>query len=368
MKRWICIVLVLLILTGCSQSQLRVENREFGHAQQQFGQVQEISLFMVGDALLHGAVYHQVLQSDGSYDFSEMMAVLGDIVPNYDLSFYNQETVLGGVELGLSSYPRFNSPQEFGDTMVEIGFNLVALANNHTLDKNAQGVMNSLDYWQQHEHIMTAGSYRSQEHRDVIDIREINGITYTMLSYTYGTNGIPIPQGQDYLVNVYTKEMLEEDIARVRDQVDFLIVSMHWGSEYTHTPTALEVEAANWLADLDVDLVIGHHPHVIQPVTWIDDTLVYYSLGNLVSAQDGINKLIGLMGAVQVNELSVGNFSHVYLSDPKADLIFTSYDSSYQDLHLKTFDQLPESYQDIYDEYIQIIKDGDESVIIGGIK
>ena len=143
-----------------------------------------------------------------------------------------------------------------------------------------------------------------------------------MLSYTYGTNGIPVPNGKDYLVNVWPtnlsindpsrdteyqayKEQVKKDIETVRSQVDVLMVAMHWGVEYTHEPTAYEKDSAKFLADNNVDIVIGAHPHVIQPVTWIDDTLVIYSLGNFVSAQlqdQNYNKMVGLMTSVNITK------------------------------------------------------------------
>ena len=121
--------------------------------------------------------------------------------------------------------------------MMDLGFNLVSLANNHTLDRGEQAILNSLDYWS-NQNALTAGSYSSFDDREELRVREINGIRYTLLSYTYGTNGIPVPEGKEYLVNVYTDEMLTEDIAKARGEVDVLMVAMHWGEEYTHEPTA----------------------------------------------------------------------------------------------------------------------------------
>lgn len=364
MKKLIIGLCLLLGLMGCGTEK---ESGAIVPIFHDFVTKSEASLFMVGDALLHGAVYKQAQTSDGSYDFSEMTSVLGEIAPKYDLRFYNQETILGGTEIGLSTYPRFNSPQEFGDAMMSYGFNLVSLANNHTMDRNQEGIDLSLDYWA-NQNVMTAGSYASWDDRDQLDIRSVNGISYTLLAYTYGTNGIPIPEGKEYLCNVYTKEMLIEDINRVREQVDVLMVSMHWGVEYTHTPTAEQKEIAKLLADLGVDIVIGHHPHVIQPVEWIDNTIVYYSLGNLISAQDGIMRTIGLMGALTIEKVETPLGVNILIKEPKADLIFTNYDNGYRNLKIKTFDQLDASYQSIYDEYTKVITRLDDSIIVGGIK
>ena len=281
-----------------------------------FAATKELNLIMAGDALLHASVYNDAKQENGSYDFSKMLTAL-EVAKKYDLAFYNQETILGGVELGLSTYPAFNSPQEFGDNMLSLGFNLISLANNHTLDRGEKAVRSSLAYWKG-KHAVTAGSYDSFKERNNIQIQQKNGITYALLAYTYGTNGIPLPKGKEYLVNVYTKKMLKDDIENIRKKVDFLMVSMHWGIEYDFTPSQEQRDLAKFLADLGVDLIIGTHPHVVQPAEWIGDTLVYYSLGNLISGQRGTNKRIGMLGSVHITKIQDGK---VKLSNRRAELI-----------------------------------------------
>ncbi len=260
-----------------------------------------LKIVMVGDALLHKSVYEDA-RTDSGFDFTPMLESIASLLKPYDVRFYNQETILGGTQLGLSTYPVFNSPQEFGDSMLKLGFNLVSLANNHTLDKGERGVMAMLEYWRNAESkrsdLLTAGSYRSAQERATPRIMCKNGITYTMLAYTYGTNGIPLPKGKEYLVNVYTKQMLLEDIRAVRDKVDLLIVSMHWGIEYEHSPSNEQRELAQFLAKNGADIIIGNHPHVIQPIEMIGNAFVVYSLGNFLSGQKGLAKnisaLIGL--------------------------------------------------------------------------
>lgn len=247
------------------------------------------------------------IESDLSirYDFDKMFVCIAPIIKHYDLTFYNQETILVGKELGLSSYPMFNSPQEFGDTMLKLGFNLIS-ANNHTLNKGERGVVSMLEYWHKQQtkylELYIAGSYQSFEDRNTPKIFEKNGITYAMLAYTYGINGIMLPLGKEYLVNVYTKQMLQSDIESIRPKVDLLIVSMHWGIEYEFAPSEEQKNIAKMLASLGVDLIIGNHPHVIQPIEWIDHTLVVYSLGNFISGQKGTNKRIGILASVKVEK------------------------------------------------------------------
>ena len=329
-----------------------------------FAATKELNLIMAGDALLHASVYNDAKQENGSYDFSKMLTAL-EVAKKYDLAFYNQETILGGVELGLSTYPAFNSPQEFGDNMLSLGFNLISLANNHTLDRGEKAVRSSLAYWKG-KHAVTAGSYDSFKERNNIQIQQKNGITYALLAYTYGTNGIPLPKGKEYLVNVYTKKMLKDDIENIRKKVDFLMVSMHWGIEYDFTPSQEQRDLAKFLADLGVDLIIGTHPHVVQPAEWIGDTLVYYSLGNLISGQRGTNKRIGMLGSVHITKIQDGK---VKLSNPRAELIYTYYNTHFKDLKLMWFNELDNNilpnYKSIYKEYMNIITQGKQEIQAG---
>lgn len=161
-----------------------------------------LTLVMVGDNLIHDKIYKEFKTSTG-YDFSPMLSYMKDIIPLYDLAYYNQETILGGSELGLSGYPAFNSPYEAGDNMIDIGFNLVSLATNHTLDRGKIAIKNSLNYWSKKSEVLTSGSYLSLNERNKSNIKTKNGISYAMLNYTYGTNGISIPNGENYLVNVW---------------------------------------------------------------------------------------------------------------------------------------------------------------------
>ena len=160
------------------------------------------SLVMVGDGLIHGAVYSDAYHN-GKYDFYSMLSEMKPIISSYDLAFYNQESILGGSELGLSSYPRFNSPYEVGDAFVDAGFNLVSLATNHTMDSGEKAILASREYWDSKSDVLAVGSYSSTDDRDKVRIVTKNNIRYTMLNYTYGTNGISVPSGKEYLVNVW---------------------------------------------------------------------------------------------------------------------------------------------------------------------
>ncbi len=232
------------------------------------------------------------------------------------------------------------------------------------------------------------GSYDSEERQNEPIIKEKNGITYTMLNYTYGTNGIPVPAGKEYLINVWPtdltindperdtkyqeyKKQVKQDIEKVRDKVDVLIVAMHWGVEYTHVPTAYQEDEAKFLADQDVDIIIGTHPHVIQPVKWIDDTLVFYSLGNFISAQyqdDNYNKMVGLMSSLKITKTQKGNDVNISIEDINNELIFTYYNkSTWRDFKVIPFSnpdikKYLSNYSSIYERYKNIVQKYDSTM------
>ncbi len=289
----------------------------------------QLSLFMVGDALIHSAVYQDAKLSDGTYDFKPMLELIKPISSKYDLAYYNQETVLGGTELGLSNYPRFNSPYEVGDAFIDAGFNMVSLATNHTMDKNEEGVINSVNYWKKHkDKVVYSGQWISAEEREkeVSQVYEKNGIKYAFLSYTIWTNGLETPVGKEYLNNVYSEEKAASDIAKVKDKADIIIVAMHWGTEYSLGVDYKQDEIAKFLSNQGVQLIIGAHPHVVEPVEWINDgkTFVIYSLGNLISDQEGNERLTGLMMSVDIKKkVDIDDKVTVTVENPRAELTYT---------------------------------------------
>lgn len=330
--------------------------------------VTEVSLIMVGDALIHNGVYNDAYEN-GTYDFNYLFNELNATFKNYDLKYYNQETILGGVELGLSSYPLFNSPFEVGDAFVNAGFNLVSLATNHSLDKGESGLLNSLNYWKNQDSVLSAGSYESEKERITPQIKEMNGITYTLFSYSTLTNGLSIPDGKDYLFDLYEENKVKEDIERVRDKVDVIMVAMHWGSEYTHTPTEEEIKIANYLAELGVDIIIGTHPHVIQPIDFIGNTMVVYSLGNFVSSQVGIDRLVGLMASVTIRkEVNLGG-TKITLEKPTAELVYTKKATGNKPKQFmlypfsKLTNEILPDYQKYYEYYMNIVTKNNKDII-----
>lgn len=344
-----------------------------------------ISLIMAGDNLINDKLYNAAKKDDGSYDFKSMYSYIKDIVKNYDLAYYNQETILGGSEIGVSSYPAFNSPYEVGDATIDTGFNLVSLATNHTLDRGEKAIINSLNYWNNKSNVLTSGSYLSNNDRNKVNIKEVNNITYTMLNYTYGTNGIKVPEGKEYLVNIWPctgnnpdndtkyqeyKEVVKKDILRVRDKVDLLIVAMHFGVEYTHVPTNYQIDMAEFLSSLGVDIIIGTHPHVIMPITYINDTLVIYSLGNFLSAQDtnnDYNTTVGLLSSIKITKnIDKDNNSSIKLSDLNNELIYTTNKDGYKIIPFSNPDikDYLNDYERVYNKYANIVRSIDSSINI----
>lgn len=347
-----------------------------------------ISLIMAGDNLINDKLYNAAKKGDGSYDFKSMYSYIKDIVKNYDLAYYNQETILGGSEIGVSSYPAFNSPYEVGDATIDTGFNLVSLATNHTLDRGEKAIINSLNYWNNKSNVLTSGSYLSNNDRNKVNIKEVNNITYTMLNYTYGTNGIKVPEGKEYLVNIWPctgnnpdndtkyqeyKKVVKEDILRVRDKVDLLIVAMHFGVEYTHVPTNYQIDMAEFLSSLGVDIIIGTHPHVIMPITYINDTLVIYSLGNFLSAQDtniDYNTTVGLLSSIKITKnIDKDNNSSIKLSDLNNELIYTTNKDGYKIIPFSNPDikDYLNDYERVYNKYANIVRSIDSSININSL-
>ena len=342
-----------------------------------------LDMIMVGDALIHDKIYNDA-KTGNTYDFKKMISLIKPITSKYDVAYYNQETILGGKGIGLSAYPMFNSPYEVGDAMIDAGFNLVSLATNHTMDRGTKAIQNSRKYWDSKKDVLAVGSYTSQASRDEVHIVKKNNITYTMLNYTYGTNGINVPK--KYLVNVWPvkgsnpktdtayqnyKKQVKQDIEKVRGKVDVVMVAMHWGIEYTYTPNSYQKDMAAYLSSLGVDIIIGTHPHVVQPIEWIGDTLVIYSLGNFISAHEIINQgnRVGLMASVQIIKKKNENGEYdITITNPNNQLIYTYYTSNYKNIKVIPFSQMStkylSNYKSVFNKYANIVKKLDKNVVV----
>lgn len=266
----------------------------------------EITLIMVGDILLHTPVAKSAETEDGSYDFSAVFENVKEEISEADLALVNQEVIIGGSQLGVTGYPSFNAPFELGDALDEAGFDVILHATNHTLDKGKRGLLNCLDFWQEnYPEKAVLGIHGSKEDQEEIYVYEQDGIRIAILNYTYGTNGIALPKDMPYGVDLLERDRVVSDLQKAEELADFVIVCPHWGTEYTLQETSVQREWAQLFADNGADLVIGTHPHVIEPVKWVDNTLVYYSLGNFVNwtsgTREGVaNRMVGGMASVSI--------------------------------------------------------------------
>ena len=295
-------------------------------------EVYKLKLLATGDGLIHSVIYRSYYKN-GVYDFTDAVKYVKDIVKDYDIAYYNQETPTGDDSIAYSGYPMFYTPSAYVDAMQDVGFNTVSLASNHSLDKGEKGVLNTIKYFKT-TNMLYNGMNDSEKMRNNFTIKEKNNITYTMLSYTTKTNGLSTPKGKEYLINIYDKEQVKKDIEAIRDKVDVLIVAMHWGIEYINMPNDEEKEIAEYLSSLGVDIIIGNHPHILQPITKIGDTIVMYSLGNFISNQYGgtngdWNKLIGFMATLDITK-TVTKDKNVKMTFDNlgGELIFTKYNGN----------------------------------------
>ena len=236
-----------------------------------------VTLCMVGDVLLHTPVEEACRMDDGSYDFTGIFDGTRDAISEYDLALVNQEVIIGGEELGVSGYPAFNAPYAIGDALHDAGFDIVLHATNHVMDKGMKGIDNCLHYWESaHPDVEVLGIHDSPEDRDHISIITVNGIDVAFLNYTYGTNGIAIPNDRSFCVDLMSEDRVLSDLARAEAEADFTVVCPHWGTEYRLEPDASR-----------------------------DGTLVYYSPGNFVNWTSGTgegtaNRMVGGMATVEI--------------------------------------------------------------------
>ncbi|MBP5192985.1 MAG: CapA family protein [Eubacterium sp.] len=345
----------------------------------------EISIIMVGDLLVHKAVYESGIREDGTLNYDHLFTNVSDDIKKADIAVINNEVIYGGNDIGYRDYPEFNVPTEIGDAVYNAGFNVILHASNHTLDQGTEGIENCLEFWNTSHpdamilgiHGLESGNYteaeeaekqdseeksytdteeagkqdsegksytdteesgkqdsegksytdmtesgESEQRREIRDftIYEKNGIKIAMLNYTYGLNGKSLPDKMSYMIDLMdetSKDKIREDIRKARELSDAVIVFPHWGTEYSFEVDESEKEWAEFFADEGVLLVIGSHPHVVEPIEWIEGRegnkmLCYYSVGNYISSQTNADAMLGLMAKVKIGRDKDGN---VVISD-----------------------------------------------------
>lgn len=248
-------------------------------------------LMVVGDIMMHAPQIEAGWTEEG-YNFSHFFEEVKSILQKADLAMGNLETTLGGPEKGFSGYPRFSAPDELVTALKEAGFDLLTTANNHALDTGTDGLLRTIEQIEK-AGLKRTGTFRSPEERDAPLVITHDQITLAVLAYTYGTNGIPVPKGKEYLVNLLDEDLVRKDLARARGMADFVAVCVHFGDEYQREPNQTQKTWVDNLFLWGADLIFGSHPHVLQPYEQrrveregvLHNGLVIYSLGNFISNQ-----------------------------------------------------------------------------------
>lgn len=252
-----------------------------------------------GDNIIYGTkdARSKAVPGGRELNYKPHYAPVADIIENADIAFINQETVMCGDGYALSYYPMFNSPQDAGYDLVELGYDVINIATNHMLDKGADGLEKTIEFWKNMD-VLMIGGYENEEDYDDIRILEKDGLKIAFLSYTYGTNGLTKSPYSDVVIPYIDDEDIVRQTALAKEKADLVFVSVHWGIEGSFVPNEEQEETAQLFADNGVDVIIGHHPHVIQPVEWLtgkdgNRTLCVYSLGNFMAEQAYDYNMVG---------------------------------------------------------------------------
>ncbi len=253
----------------------------------------------IGDVMCHNTQYFDAYQKEtDSYDFSYVFEDISSYIKTSDITIGSLETSFAGKERGYSNYPTFNSPDALAYDLKKLGIDVLSTAGNHCLDMGFSGLSRTIDVLNDAD-ISHLGTYQTQEDRDKILFKYIKGVKIAFVNYTYGTNGIPVPSGKEFCVNLIDKDLIKKDIENAKSQdADIIVACMHWGTEYRTTANSEQEELADFLFQNGVDIILGNHPHVLEPmekrtVTLEDGTIkdgfVIYASGNFICDQNAEN-------------------------------------------------------------------------------
>lgn len=288
MKKIVTLLFICFFLTSCSAVSKQNYSVSTGEA---LPIVREAKLAVVGDIMVHDYQYQEAYNpSTGTYDFMHNFQDVKKYFDGYDLVLGNLESTFGGTGRSYSSYPCFNTPDAFLDAVKDAGFDILTTANNHCMDTGKAGLIRTLDKLDE-AGIAHMGTYRSAEDRDKILYQNVNGINFAFLSYTYGTNGIAVPDA--YLVNLIDEDQMVADIKKARERADVVVVMPHMGNEYETYPKEVFQKWADLMILSGADIILASHPHVLQRMEYrkVDhgdgehDGFIIYSLGNFISSQ-----------------------------------------------------------------------------------
>jgi poly-gamma-glutamate synthesis protein (capsule biosynthesis protein) len=266
-------------------------------------------LCFVGDLMCHSTQFNYARVEDDSFDFTGVFRGVKKYLSEPDLTIGNLETVIAGKKTGYSGYPYFNAPDDFIYALKNAGFNLLTTANNHALDQGWEGVKRTIDVINEYK-IHQTGTFISQEDRDSIRIFLVNSIKIAFLAYSENTNGLPIPTGKEYVINLIDEDLIKSDIKKAREKpVDIVLVYLHYGPEYNREPNDYQKEIVRNIIEAGADIIIGGHPHVIEPTkyfktnnTKLDTGFVAYSMGNFISNQRWRYSDAGVILNIQISK------------------------------------------------------------------
>lgn len=268
----------------------------------------KVTLVAVGDNLIHNTMITAGQMDDGSEDYTSFYKNIKADISAADIAVINQETILGGDEFEYTGYPVFNTPWSVGEAAIDAGFDIFTCATNHTMDKGFKGIQNECAFFDNHPEVTHVGSNDSEDDYNSIVYYEKNGIKFAVLNYTYGTNGIALPNDKQWCVNMMDKEKITADVNKAKGNCDIIVAFPHWGTENSTSVSDYQRDYVKLFSDLGVDIVIGGHPHVLQPIEWVVNEasgkkmLVYYSLGNFISHQLNLNQLCGGMAKIEIQK------------------------------------------------------------------
>lgn len=253
------------------------------------------TLTSLGDTLCHNTQYWDAYNSQtDEYDFSYVYEDIKNYTSSSDITIGSLETTFAGKERGYSNYPTFNTPDSLATALKDIGVDVVSLAGNHALDYGYNGLCRTIDVFD-NIGLSHLGTYKTAEEQEKLLIKDVKGIKIAFINYTYGTNGIPLPSGKEFCVNLIDRDLIKKQINQAKEQnVDMIVACMHWGTEYRTTANSEQEDLANFLFENGVDVILGNHPHVLEPmekktITLQDgttkDVFVVYALGNFTADQ-----------------------------------------------------------------------------------
>ena len=237
-----------------------------------------ITFTLAGNVLLNAEMWYDTA-SDGQYNFEYVFEDINNIMKKSNVNFYTQQGILGGKALGLTSYTNFNTPYDTATELTKVGFNTISLASYHANDRGVQGITNAINFLNENK-ISYSGISLNEEDRLKNSIIEKNGIKVALLGYTMGST---IATNNTYSVSIYSEEQVKKDYDSIKDQVDIIMVAIDYSNNRSLEVTEQEKTIANYLANLGVDIVIGNTGYSVQPIEKINNTLVFYSLGNMLS-------------------------------------------------------------------------------------